>query len=239
MSNNNEEIIDDVQNDEELESDEDLLAVKDEIDGKIKAKSAPKDTYTRKEVDALMKKLEKNFSEIRAKDDEGFIDLLDPGAVKRKFVRLARLNNKFVVGLKDINTDTYSDEPIYVTNIEHPSKKGEYVPWATFIYEDGTEETYPYLSFMNRATGVWGEVIEEKKEDKSRTFGLVDIKAVDEDEWDMKKTGKKVLAKALQYKVTYVVKEIKGGKTLEVSEDVINKVEAPYAELDSFLEESK
>ncbi len=223
------------------EDDSEILALKGTVEAKIAAKKENgddvKETYSRSEVNDLLKKFEQKWSKTREQDDEDFVDLLDPDAVKRKFVRLPRLNNKFVVSLKNINKDAYIDEPIYFVQVEHPQKKGQMVPWATFIYDDGTEELYPYLSFMNRAAGVWGEVIEEKKEDISEKFGLVDVKSIDgEDEWNMKNTGKKVLAKALKYRTTYICKEIKTGRTLNFTEDVINKVEAPYSELKKFLE---
>lgn len=225
---------------DDIENDEEILELKNQVESKLKEKQKEENqTYTRKEVDAILKSFEEKFLKSRESDDEDFIDILDPTAHKRKFVRLPRLNNKFVVGMKNMNTDSYLDEPIYVTNVEHPTKGGEYIPWATFIYEDGTEELYPYLSFMKRAVGVWGEVIEEKKEEKSETFGLVDVKTMEDDEWNMKTTGKKVISKALKYKTTYVCRDIIGNKILEFSEDVINKADAPYADLKKYLEETK
>lgn len=220
-------------------TDEELLSVRDQVQKKIEEKAGDKKMYSEGDVAELLRKMEKKFSQNKESADEEFIDLLDPNAVKRKFVRLARMNNKFVIGLKDTNTDSYSDQPIYVSNVENPLKKGEYIPWTTLMYDDGTEELYPYLSFMNRSIGVWGEVIDEKKQDVSEKFGLIDVKVVDQDEWNMKDTGKKVLAKALKFRTVYVCKEIKGGKTLSVTEDVINKAEAPYSELRKFLEETK
>lgn len=227
----------------EDEDDEEILAMRDQVQGKIDAKAAgssDEKKFSEKDFERFAERMEKKFSQNRESEDEDFIDLLDPNAVKRKFVRIARLSSKFIVGLKNMNTDPYIDTPINTVNVEHPTKKGEYVPWSTYIYEDGSEELYPVLSFMGRAGGVWAEVIDEKKEDISEKFGLVDVKEVDgSDEWNMKSTGKKVLAKALKYRTIFVVKEIKTGKTLEVAEDVINKVEAPYSELKKFLEETK
>lgn len=231
---------------DDADNDEELLATRDEVKKKIEAKSKNKEekTYSSKEVDEMMKKLEKKFSGMRETDDEDFVDLLDQNAKKRKFIRLARLNNKFVIGMKDMNTDSYSDEPIYVTNVENPKKAGEYIPWATFIYDEIDPETgenktelYPYLAFMNKAVGVWGEVLSEEKVDVSKKFGVIDVKEVDEEnEWNLKRSGKKVLAKALQFRTTYIVKDIKHGKDLRISEDVVNKVEAPYSELKKFID---
>ncbi len=223
------------------DDDEAILALKNQVEENLKnKKESDGKTYTQKEMDAKMLALEKRLSQKRDENEEDFIDLLDPNAVKRKFIRLARLNNKFVVGMKDMNTDTYTDQPMYFTNIENPAKKGDYIPWATFIYEDGTTELYPYLSFMNRAVGVWAEVIKEDKKDVSETFGVVDVKAIDEsNEWDLKNTGRKVLAKALKYNTIYLCKEIKGGKDLEIEASVVNKVEAPWSDLKKFLEETK
>ncbi len=240
----------------EDEDDAEIIAMKDQVAKKIEEKSGPKKMYSEEEMNEIVNRMSKKFSKSQDSSDEEFIDLLDPNAVKRKFVRIPRLNNKFVIGMKDMNKDSYSDQPIYVTNVEHPTKKGEFVPWATFIYDEmeevpdplnpgktiskNKEELYPYLSFMNRAVGVWGEVIDEKKVDISEKFGLIDVKVIDsEDEWNMKSTGKKVLAKALKYRTVYVVKDTKGGKTLNVSEDVVNVAEAPYSELRKFLEDNK
>lgn len=230
---------------EDDDDDTEILKLADEvkakIEGKGKGEGKGEKKYSDEDMENMARRLEKKFSGMREADDEDFIDLLDPNAVKRVFVRLARLKSKdgehkFIVALKNLNTDDYSDEPIYLTQIENPAKKGEMIPWATFIAEDGEEILYPYLSFMNRASGVWAEVLSEEKEDVSEKHGLVEAKILDEDEWKMRPTGKKILAKALKYRVTYVVKEIRGGKTLKVSQDVINKVEAPYPDLRKFLE---
>lgn len=230
--------------DEEIEDDTEILAMKEEVQKKIDAKKTDERTYTQKDMDDMANRLADKFSKNREDADEDFIDLLDPNAVKRKFIRIARLKNKedqykFVIALKDMNGDTYSDQPIYITNIKGPTEKDGMIPWATLIFDDGTEELYPYLSFMKRSVGVWAEVIEEKKTDISEKFGLVDVKTLDKEDWDMKNSGKKVLAKALKYRVIYVVKEIKQGRVLEITADVVNKVEAPYSDLKKFLEETK
>ncbi len=161
------------------------------------------------------------------------------------FIRLGRLKNKageykFVVGLKNINTDPYVDQEITVQNIENPNKKGELIPWAEFIFEDGDSMLYPYLAFMNRTNGVWAEVIKREEEDVSEKFGTVDLRVPDEsNEWSTQNTGKKVLAKAVKYKTTYICKEIKTGKELKVTDDVVNKAEAPYSDLKKYLEDNK
>lgn len=226
---------------EDDDNDADILALKGQVEKKIQSKASTEEKkWSDKDVDNIVKRLGKQFSDSRETEDEDYIDLLDPNAVKRKFVRLARLNNKFVVGLKDMNTDTYTDEPLFYVNIENPKKAGDMIPWSTFLYDDGTEELYPYLSFMNRSVGVWAEVIREDKVDISEKFGVIEVKEVDaEDEWNMKKTGKKVLAKAQKYRITYIVKDTKGGKEMAVSQEVINKVEAPYADLRKFIGDNK
>lgn len=227
----------------EEEDDTEILALADQVKDKIakKNKDSEGKTYSQEDVDQMFARLEKKLNSKKDMEEEDFIDLLDPNAVKRKFIRVARLKNKdgehkFIVGLKNLNTDAYTDEPVYFTQIENPMKKGEMIPWATFIADDGSEILYPYLSFMSRATGVWAEVTGEEKEDVSEKHGTVEAKTLDEDEWKMNRTGKRILAKALKYKTTYVVKEIKGGKVLKISQDVVNKVEAPYPELRKFLE---
>ncbi len=220
--------------------DSELLAMRDQVAKNLEDKKGPKKTYSEDEMTEIVSRMSKKFAQKRESDDEEFIDLLDPNAVKRKMIRLARMNGKFVVALKNMNTDSYSDTPKYTENVENPLKKGEMIPWTTLIYDDGTEEFYPYLSFMNRATGSWGEVIEEKNQDISEKFGLIDVKVVDDnDEWNMKNTGKKVLAKALKFKTIYIVKDIKGGKMLEVLSEVVNLADAPWSEAAKYLEATK
>ncbi len=220
------------------EDDSALLAMRDDIQKTIDEKGNQNRTYTQKDMDEMAQRLALKFSK-QGGDEEDYVDLLDPNAVKRKFIRVARLNNKFIVDLKNMNTDKYNDQPIYITNIPNPQKTTEMIPWATFIYDDGTEELYPYLSFMKRATGVWAEVLDTDKKDISEKFGTVDMKEIDDKEWNMSSTGKRVLAKAMKYKVTYIVKDIKFGKDLRVSQEVTNKADAPYPELEQFIQATK
>lgn len=225
------------------EDDAGVLALKGQVEEGLKNKkkgASDEKKFSERDFEEFAKRMQAQFSKGQENNDDDFVDILDPDAKKRKFVRVARLNGKFVVGLKNFNTDPYIDTPVYFTYIENPLKKGDLIPWATFVYSDGTEELYPYLSFMTRASGVWAEVIDEKPVDVSEKFGTVEVKVFDEEhEWNQKGTGKKVLAKALKYDVTYVVQEIKEGAKLEVSQDVINKVEAPYPELQKFIQATK
>lgn len=230
-------------------SDDEIASMADQIKKKMEEKKGEVITMTKEELDArdnaLIKRLEKKFAQKQDADDEEYIDLLDPTAHKREFVRLGRLRDdkgeyKFVVGLKDINNDPYVDQKITVQNIENPQKKGEMIPWSEFVFEDGTSKLYPYLAFMNRTNGVWAEVIERKEKDVSEKFGSVEVKIVsEENEWDMKNTGKRVLAKASKVETTFVCKDIKTGKILEVAEDVVNKADAPYADLKKYLADNK
>lgn len=219
-------------------NDEEIQEIQKTLKEKIEKKEG--DTYSKAEVNKILADFEKKIQSRQSDQDDNFIDLLDPNAKKRMFVRLARLNNKFIVGRKNMQSDSYSDEPIYVENVENPKKKGEFIPMTTFILEDGETLIYPYLSFMNRAVGVWAEVIEEKKEDTSESFGVINVMSTDEkkDDWDMKSTGKKVLAKALKHKTTYVCRDLKTNKTIEVEEAVVNKVDAPYSTLAKYLEQN-
>lgn len=228
----------------EESSDEEIAQLAEQVKAKLEEKKSEQPLYTQEQVDNLFKKLEKKMAK-SSDDDDDYIDLLDSSSVKREFIRIARLKNekgeyKFVVGLKNINTDPYIDGEITVQNIENPLKKGELIPWSEFVFEDGTTMLYPYLAFMKNTNGIWAEVIRREEIDISEKFGVVDVKTIDEsNEWDTKSTGKKVLAKAVKYKTIFHCKEIKTGKELAVADDVVNKAEVAYADLRKYLEDNK
>ncbi len=225
-------------------TDEEIAALAAQVQKNLDEKKSEKPVYTQEQVDALFKKFENKMAKNSA-DDEDYIDLLDTGAEKPECIRVGRLKDatgeyKFVVGLKNINTDPYIDGEITVQSIENPNKKGDMIPWSEFIFEDGTTMLYPYLAFMNRANGVWAVVTRREEIDVSEKFGTVDLKTVDENnEWNTKSTGRKVLAKAIKFKTIYHCKDIKTGKELSVADDVVNKVEVPYSELKKYFEDNK
>ncbi len=227
---------------EEGATDAEITELADKVRAKIEEKKSVQPMYTQEQVDDMLTKFARKFDQRRNDDDdEDYIDLLDNKKMP-ECIRLGRLKGKdgeykFVVGLKNMNTDPYINGEITVMNIENPTKKGEFIPWSEFILEDGETILYPYLSFMKNMNCVWAEVLDRKEDDVSEKFGTVDVKIPDEEnEWSQKSTGKRVLAKAYKVKTTYHCKDIKTGKLLSVSDDVVNKGEASYADLKKYLE---
>lgn len=226
---------------EEL-NDAEIAEMQKKIETNIKEKKAESDEkkYSQKDLDYIVSKMRADADKRSGNAENDLIDLLADDNNKTKYVRIARLNNKFVVGAENLNTDKYIDTPIYILNEKNPKSESklDYIPFIKLKYHDGTSEMYPYLSFLDRAQGVWAEILDTKEVDNSETFGAVDVAVVNEDGWGMGKSGQKILGKAKRVTTTYSVKEIKGGETLNIEECdlVLNKANAPVEELKKYIE---
>ena len=67
-----------------------------------------------------------------------YTDVRDP--LKVEEVRVKRFDNQFVVGYKNLNTDSYSSTPIYTVNKAYPDRKLNAEPHITLLLADGTED---------------------------------------------------------------------------------------------------
>lgn len=209
------------------------------LDEKKEAKAEKK--YSQADLDEIVSQLSEKFSAAKDTDGADIIDLLAPNFNQRRFVSVPRLDDKFVVGLEDLNTDSYSDTPVHIMNVENPNIKSngtlDHIPMAKFMFEDKSEsKLYPYLAFLDKSTWVWCEIIERKETDTSEIFGTVEVTDLAENEWSMKGTGQKILSKAKRTHTVFTVRDIKDGKVFDVDEIVINKKIAPVETLKKFLE---
>ncbi len=213
---------------------------------KDKKEEDNKPKYTQADLDAIVEKLSEKFSAAKDTDGSDIIDLLAPNFNQRRFVSVPRFEDKFVVGLEDVNTDSYSDKAVHIMNVENPNIKSngtlDYIPMAKFMFEqiEGAEKIpsklYPYLQFLDKSTWVWCEIVDRKETDTSEIFGTVEVNELTQDEWNMKSTGQRILSKAKRTHTVFVLKDIKDGHTFEVDEIVINKRIAPVESLKKFLE---
>lgn len=226
-------------------TDEEIVKLQEKMSKSLseKKEKASEKKYSQEDLDAIVEKMSAKFN--LAQDTEGndIIDLLAPNFNQRRFVSVPRFDGKFVVGLENLNTDSYSDKVVHVMNVENPNIKSngtlDHIPMAKFMFEDKSEsKLYPYLAFIDKANWVWCEIIDRKETDTSEVFGAVEVNELTEDEWNMKPTGKKILAKAKRTHTVFVVRDIKEGKTFEVDEVIINKRVAPIEELKKFLEKN-
>lgn len=226
---------------EEL-SDVEIAEMQEQIKKNVGEKKASKEdkVYSQKDLDYIIEKMRKDIGKRSDNTESDLIDLLADDHNNTKYVRIARINGKFVVGAENINDDPYIDNPVYIRNEKNPrsESKLDYIPFIKLKYHDGTSEDYPYLSFLDRAQGVWAEIINQKDTDNSETFGAVEVNEVINDGWGMGKTGNKILGKAKKVISTYTVKEIKNGETFKIEECdlVLNKANAPVEELKKYIE---
>lgn len=224
-------------------SDDEIKNLQGKIDDTLKEKKekASEKKYSQEDFDRMADKLLEKINAGRDTDGNDIIDLLAPNFNQRRFVSVPRFEGKFVVGLENLNTDTYSDKVVHILNVENPNVKTtgtlDHIPFAKFLFADKSEpKLYPYLQFLDKANWVWCEIIERKETDTSEIFGTVEVTETTEDEWNMKGTGKRILSKAKRTHTVFVVRDIKEGETIEVDEVIINKRIAPVEELKKFLE---
>lgn len=209
------------------------------LDEKKEAKAEKK--YSQADLDEIVNQLSQKFSATKDTDSEDVIDLLAPNFNQRRFVSVPRFDNKFVVGLEDMNNDEYSDKPVYIMNVENPTIKTtgtlDHIPMAKFMFEDKSEsKLYPYLQFLDKSQWYWCEILERHETDTSEVFGTVEVTELTENEWNMKGTGKKILSKAKRVHTVFTVRDIKDGKVFDVDEIIINKRIAPVDDLKRFLD---
>jgi len=227
--------------DEEL-SDSDIAELTKKIEKNIEEKKTETEEkkYSQSDLDYIISKLKSDIDSRTGNSQDALIDLLADDNNKSKYVRIARLNGKFVVGAENLNTDPYVNTIIYIKNEKNPhSEKGlDNIPFIKLRYDDGTSELYPYLSFLDRAQGVWAEIISQEDVDISETFGAVTVSELNEDGWGSKLSNRKILGKAKKIISTYTVREIKGGQEFTIKECdlVINKANAPVEELKKYIE---
>lgn len=177
--------------------------------------------YTRAELEKVVSEIiKKNKTDEKTEED---IDELTHSEV-----RLARYNNKFIVGFKEQSVDDFfASEKCFSIDIWDERNK-QNVPTVTVLFEDETEMTVP----LRRIVEVAGKytvpckVIEVLEEDKSYSIGKVEQVVYKDETYRPEATGIKVNQKVVQKRYSYRVEipATAGGSAREivVQPEVIN-----------------
>ncbi len=201
----------------------DLKKQSDVAEAALAAKVPTQKTYTGDEVKAMLAEFAKSY----VQKAENPADEDDDGP-KKHTVRMARINGKFILGMKNMNKDPYfPDRVTYSQDIFNEQTK-QFVPHVTLILEEdetkpGVENTLtiPLETAFKISNKVDCPLEERKQVDASENFGMVEVQEMQPDQYGMKGTGNFVKAKAKIVKETYVVK-LPTGKLVEVIPGVVN-----------------
>lgn len=209
-------------------SEEEIARLKkesEEADDKLKNQKPKPDSgqkmYTAEDVKAMFAEFAKGYVKKEDKDSDS-----EEEGPRKHTVRLARINNKFILGMKNLNKDPYfPDRVIYSQDIFNEQTK-QFVPHVTLILEEETPGkentlTIPLETAFKVAKTIQCELVERKQKDASEKYGDIEVKEVKGDGYGETATGNYVKGKAVIKKETYLVKLPNGG-TVEVIPDVVN-----------------
>lgn len=177
--------------------------------------------YSENDVKAMLAEFAKGYQKKENPDSDQ-----EEEGPRKYTVRLARITNKFVLGLKNLNKDPYfPDRVIYSEDIFNEKTK-LFVPNVTLILEpnkDGSEDTLtiPLETAFKVAKTVTCELVERKSTDASEKYGDIEVKSVRPDGYGEIPTGQFVKGKAVIKKEIYVVK-LPDGQLVDVIPDVVN-----------------
>lgn len=171
-------------------------------------------TYTKDEVLKMFQEFKKELAKEEVNDDT------EDKTIQRK-VRISRFNNKFIVGLKNLNTDEYDTEKVVYSQDIFDEKTRSYVPHITVIFDDESELTVPLETILKLAVRVDCDLIETKEVKNDEKLGYVEQKELKGDGYDMT-TGDFVMAVQKKSKYTYLVKLPNKDEPIEVIQDIIN-----------------
>lgn len=155
--------------------------------------------YSTDDVKNLIAQALKQHSEMQSNNDK---DIIRPGAPMKHFrpIRRWRTNDgkwKWVVDLKDFNTDDLDDRPKYSFE-KYNEKTRQYESFVGLIFNDGTEEVVHVNRYVDKRDQKYCRLVETENIDKSYATGIVDERI------DGKKTGRKV-----EQRVTIIEKRYK------------------------------
>lgn len=175
-----------------------------------------------------MEDMKKMFKQFRAemKNDQTPDEDDDEGP-REHTVRMARLQGKFVLGMKNLNNDPYFPNRIILSRDIFNEQSRANVPHSTFILKSETsgepneELTLPIETAFKIATKVVCKLKERKYKDVSEKYGQIEVQEIGPDQYSQKGTGNYVTGKAVIKIESYVV-ELPSGELVEVSGDVIN-----------------
>lgn len=187
---------------------------KQQADKKAGVANANERTYTAAEVKAMLEQVAKQAG----KTDDSVQD--DDERDLPKVYRLPRFQNKFVIALKNMNTDEYFPDQVIQAYDIWDDKTRQNIPWVTLMFADGTELSVPHTTAMKRSQTIPCEIVGEPHEvDVSYDFGKVEKVTVDG--YESKGSGELVRAKVTQKRRAYDLK-LPNGQVVTVGDDVIN-----------------
>lgn len=207
---------------ENAPSADELKRQSDEADAKLKDNiPAPQQSklYTMDDVKALFAEFNKQQSrdDIADKEEEG---------PRKHTLRMSRINGKFVIGLKNLNTDQYfPDRVIYSQDIFNEQTK-QFIPHVTLILsgDDGKELEEKLTIPLETALKISNKVVcyfERKNVDASERYGQIEVQEMQPDQYGMKGTGNFIQGKSKILKETFII-TLPNGSIVEVIPGVTN-----------------
>lgn len=161
--------------------------------------------------EALRKELKKD--DVAEEEDDG---------PRKHTCRMARIQNKFIVGLKDLNNDPFFPDRVLYSQDIFDEQKRVMVPHMTVIFEDGSDLTLPVETLFKIVKTITCPLIERKQKDASQKLGSVEVKELKGESYNPTATGEVITAKFKAVKETFVVKLPNREETVEVIPDVVN-----------------
>lgn len=202
--------------DEELKAESDRVAAnlaKKEAEREAARASNPANerTYSTAEVQAMLKQLASNMKKETEEDEED--------AFAHKKVRLSRFKEKFIIGLKNMNTDEYfPDQVIHAFDI-WDEKTRQNVAYVCLQFIDGTELNVPLFTALTKSKPVVCDLLETLEDDVSYSDGKTE--RAETRDYSRVGTGTMVKMKVTQAKYTYKI-GLPDGSTVIVGPEVLN-----------------
>lgn len=156
---------------QELEETKTEIA-KPEVKQKAETKNKSEKTFTREEVQELIREsvkqaiTEKNLSEKEQKKIK---------KVKEHNAHVSRFDAKWVVDFVDQNKDEYRQEPVHAFNL-FDEKTKQMVPFIELKFHDNSTKLVPLFTYIKNRTQIFCKIIEREKIDISYSHGDVEQK---------------------------------------------------------------
>lgn len=177
-------------------------------------------------MDEVKRMMEEVVSRVRTEKGEGF---KKPEVRAKHAARVSRLESKFIVDFKNVNTDPYLNKKVYAFN-QFDEKERQWVAWITVIFQDGSEKTVPLKYLCEMAVGVKCDIM--KKEDIDTSYSIGQVEKVIIKGYKPEGTGMLVDQTVMQKQTMYTIKtprteEFPEGELLTLPEYVLNIGGAP------------
>lgn len=184
-----------------------------------KAPEGAERLYNRDEV---MKMIKASVEEFHRKDASDTDDINEDDGPRKHTIRMARIKDKFIIGIKNLNTDPYFPDLIVYSQDIFNDQTRQNVPHMTVILEDKSELTLPIETLFKISKTIVVPLIERKQVNNNKKLGMVEVQEMKPDSYNPITTGETVLAKQKAFKETYVVQLPTMTEPIEVIPDVTN-----------------